>query len=75
MTPEERWEEFQSSFIPGTFKDPEIAYGFMMHVREAALAARTSLRESMGLCPYLCAICSGAGQCMKANGADPYALD
>lgn len=35
MTPEERWREFEGYFIKGTFKDPEIAYGFIMQVRQA----------------------------------------
>ena len=34
-TPEERWKEFERGFIPGTFKDPEIAHAFIMHIREA----------------------------------------
>ena len=35
MTPDERWKAFEGLFTKGLFKDPEIAYGFMMHVRAA----------------------------------------
>ncbi len=50
-TPEERWKEFESWFIPGTFKDPEIAHGFIMQIREAiddeqeAAAHRRAMRQ------------------------------
>jgi len=34
-TPDERWNEYASWFVPGTFKDPEIAHGFIMQVQQA----------------------------------------
>ena len=40
MTPEERWKEYEGWFIKGTFKDPEIAYGFIMQVQQAIDAER-----------------------------------